>query len=329
MLSLGIYQNTLFKKLAIIVSDLPKLLKVLSDRNRLRILLLCRDNELSVSEIVEALNLSQPLVSKHLKIILSYNLVSVIEEGAFRYYKLNVFCEFFNLVKLSIESFVASDGSLNEDIARLDELRKVQSQECEKYFNSIAKDWEQTKSVLYPVDRVEKIILEIFESFDVGALLDVGTGTGRMLDLLKDEYHCALGIDNSREMLKLARNQLAINSNTKANVRYCDMYSIPYDEPTFDAVLFHLSLNYVRHPQKALQEGLRVLNPGGRVVIVDFLKMEGGDFSDFDSKRRAGLSEAEVIGWLKHSNFHIVNKNVVPAREAKLQILEAETPKLL
>ena len=133
----------------------------------------------------------------------------------------------------------------------------------------------------------------------VGELLDIGTGTGRILELFASQGASGVGIDSSREMLAVARANLARAGITRAYVRYGDMYHLPWAQPAFDTITVHQVLHFADDPAAVLAEAARVLRPGGRIVVADFARHDVERLREKFAHRRLGFADGEVSGWLR------------------------------
>ena len=171
------------------------------------------------------------------------------------------------------------------------------------YFRDNAARWDRIRSLHVDDGVVERVLLECLGQEPVGDLLDIGTGTGRMLELLADRVETGTGIDLSREMLAVARARLERAGLSHCSLRQGDMYQLPWPEESFDAVTIHQVLHYAEDPAQAVAEAARVLRPGGRVVIVDFAPHDLAGLRDEHAHRHLGFADAEVMRWLREAEL--------------------------
>ena len=191
--------------------------RALADPTRLRILGLLRAMELSVGELAQVLGQSQPRVSRHVKILADAGLAVRRKEGSWVFLGLGA-------KSRSAPVLDAIDAWANEepgdhwavaDIARLAAVRADRAAAAEAYFEARAAEWDAIRSLYAPESAVEDAIIALLEGTGIGALVDLGTGTGRMLELLGKQAVSAVGIDRSPEMLRLARAKLTAAPEVK------------------------------------------------------------------------------------------------------------------
>jgi ubiquinone/menaquinone biosynthesis C-methylase UbiE/DNA-binding transcriptional ArsR family regulator len=295
------------------------MLRAAGDSTRLRLLLLLREAELTVSELTQVLGQSQPRVSRHLKLLGDAGLLDRFKEGSWVFYRAADRGPGGTLG--TALAGLVEPGALEADRRRLAQIREARAATAAAFFKANAGEWERIRSLHAPDADVEAAILRLMESAPIESLLDAGTGTGRMLELLSPHIRRGVGIDVSPEMLAIARDRLAGASNCQ--VRLADVYRLPFPTGTadqgFDAVLFHQVLHYLDDPQAAVVDAARVLKAGGRMVIADFAPHELEFLRGELAHRRLGFSDREVQAW-----FHAAGLKMV-ATEA-IAPLTGETP---
>ncbi len=280
------------------------MLRAAGDGTRLRLLLLLLAAELTVSELTQIVGQSQPRVSRHLKLLCEAGLLERFKEGAWVLYRCAERGPESALARL-LDTIAdgAEDATIAADRRRLAQVRAARAETAAAYFRENAPRWEQIRSLHLPEQDVEKAVIELLRQQAPRDVLDAGTGTGRMLELLAPFIKRGVGIDQSPEMLALAREKLASAGATHCQVRRGDLYRLPFadgnPEQGFDAVIFHQVLHYLDDPQAALREAVRVLKPGGRILIVDFAP-HGLEFLRAEhAHRRLGFSDREVQAWFR------------------------------
>ena len=275
------------------------MLRAAGDPTRLRLLLLLRQAELTVSELIEIVGQSQPRVSRHLKLLGEAGLVERFKEGSW------VFCRAADRgtgAELSrVIAELADPQAQEADKARLDHVRKGRAAAAAAYFKSNAAEWERIRALHAPEKDVETAIARHLTAGKIESFLDAGTGTGRMLELIAPHAGRAIGIDVSPDMLAIARDRLLRGNIQNAQVRLGDTYRLLFPNGAagsgFDVVLFHQVLHYLDDPQHAVAEAARVMTPGGKILIADFTPHKEEFLRDEFAHRRLGFSDREVEGW--------------------------------
>lgn len=285
------------------MEQLLAMLRAAGDPTRLRLLLILREAELTVSELTQILGQSQPRVSRHLRLLCEAGLLQRFKEGSWVFYRAIDRGIRAQLVGTLATLASAEPEALEADRRRLAAVRETRAVAAAAYFKANATEWERIRSLHAPEQDVEAAIVQLFGSASVEALLDVGTGTGRMLELLAPQIRRGVGIDVSPDMLAIARDRLERAKANHCQVRLGDLYRLPFAdgaaEQGFDAALFHQVLHYLDDPQAAVGEAVRVLKPGGRVVVVDFAPHQLEFCRDELNHRRLGFSDEEVRSWFR------------------------------
>jgi ArsR family transcriptional regulator len=314
------------------------MLRAAGDGTRLRLLLLLMAAELTVSELTQIVVQSQPRVSRHLKLLCEAGLLERFKEGAWVFYRAAERGPAGQLARLlSANAEGAEDATIAADRRRLAQVRAARAETAAAYFRENAPRWEQIRSLHVPEQDVEKSIVGLLHGEALRDVLDAGTGTGRMLELLAPYIKRGVGIDQSAEMLALAREKLAGAGATHCQVRRGDLYRLPFadgdSEQGFDAVVFHQVLHYLDDPQAALREAIRVLKPRGRVLIVDFAPHELEFLRAEHAHRRLGFSDREVQSWFKAAGLKPLAAEALAPRSGSetltVMVWLAETPSLV
>lgn len=268
--------------------------RALADPTRLRIVMLVRDVELAVGELALILGQSQPRVSRHLKILADADLVERAKEGAW------VFVRFAPGDHvgpvLALLDIWAGDGAA--DRARLADVRDERAAAAAAYFATHAAAWDGIRSLHIPEAEVEAAIVALLGDRPVGRLLDIGTGTGRMIELLGADATSAIGVDRSPEMLRLARGRIEAAGLARAEVRHADMYALPRPDGSADTVVLHQVLHFADTPGAVVAEAARVAGTTGRVLVVDFAPHDREEFRARHAHARLGFDDGQIGGWM-------------------------------
>lgn len=301
------------------MDQLVTMLRAVGDATRLRLMLLLLQAELTVSELTEILGQSQPRVSRHLKLLCEAGLLQRFKEGAWVFYRAAERGAASELSEtLASLTDASEDATLIDDKRRLARVRAARAEEAGAYFKANAPQWEQIRSLHVPEQDVEHAVVSLLGEARLENVLDAGTGTGRMLELLAPHVAHGIGLDQSPEMLAIARDRLAKAGATHCQVRRGDVYRLPFadgDARTgFDAVIFHQVLHYLDDPQAALREAIRVAKPGARILIADFAPHELEFLRSQHAHRRLGFADSEVQGWFKTAGLKVLAAQALAPR---------------
>lgn len=282
------------------MQSVPEIFRSLADPTRLRIVTLLRAMELSVGELAQVLGQSQPRVSRHVKILIDAGLAERRKEGSWVFLSLGNARRVEPLFTL-LDRWTESEGEdpwAVADAARLAAVRSDRAAAAERYFASHAADWDELRTLHIAETEVEAAIARALGERSVGRLIDIGTGTGRMIELFGASAERAVGVDRSPEMLRLARVKLAQAGLASAELRQGDMYALPLASGSADTVILHQVLHYAQQPAAAVAEAARLLSTGGRLLIVDFAPHEREELRTRDAHARLGFADEAVLGWM-------------------------------
>ncbi|MES2988112.1 MAG: metalloregulator ArsR/SmtB family transcription factor [Pseudomonadota bacterium] len=272
--------------------------RALADSTRLRILALLRSMELSVGELAQVLGQSQPRVSRHVKILCDAGMAERRKEGSWVFVALGPDAK-VKPILAALDSWGEADHWTVADEARLAAVRADRASAAADWFESNAGQWDAIRSLHVADSEVEAAMAKALGAAPIGTLIDIGTGTGRMLELFAPQADHALGIDRSSEMLRLARAKLSERGLANAELRQADLYALPLSDGGADAAILHHVLHFAQQPGAAIGEAARVLAPGGRLLIADFAPHEREDLRQQDAHTRLGFSDEQVLGWFE------------------------------
>ena len=260
---------------------------------------------MSVRELTQILGQSQPRVSRHLKVLCEAGVLDRSQEGTSVYFRLAQKGEGAELARQLTGLLSRGDGDepTSLDRSRLEQVKRTRAEAAAAYFKANAAQWDQIRSLHVDETEVERALISDLTAEPVGDLLDIGTGTGRILEILSPHIGNGTGIDFSREMLALARTRLDRAGLRNCTLRQGDMYQLPWPEGSFDAAVIHQVLHYAEDPAAAIAEAARILRPRGRLAIVDFAPHELANLRDDHAHRRLGFDDSDVARWCRSAGL--------------------------
>lgn len=279
------------------LDDMVAVMKAVAEPSRLRLLAACAEGELTVSDLTRVVGQSQPRVSRHLKVLCDAGLMERFREGAYAMFRLAAQGTAADLAHRLVATLPVGDETLVLDRARLKAIRDERREAADAFFAANAERWDEIRSLHVPEGEVEAALRRLLPDGGIGQLVDVGTGTGRMLELLGPGAERAVGVDASRQMLAFARANLDRAGLRHCSVRLGDMYQLPLPTGAFDTAIVHMVLHFADQPGAAIAEAARVLKPGGRLVLVDFAAHDMEQLLAAQAHRRAGFEAAEIARW--------------------------------
>ncbi len=272
-------------------------LKAAAEPTRLRILVLLSSGELNVKDLTQVLGQSQPRISRHLKLLNEAGLVDRFREGSWVYFHISDASEGGRLALQLIAAVDPNDPVLKRDRERAETLKRDRESAAQTYFHEHAADWDRIRALHVDESEVEAAMRSALGPGPFRVLIDLGTGTGRTLELFAGTYARGLGIDANHAMLALARSNLARSGNTAAHVRHGDIYNLSLGDGAADAVVMHQVLHFLSEPGHAIAEAARLLVPGGRLLIVDFAPHEHEFLRDAHAHERLGFADGLIRKW--------------------------------
>jgi ArsR family transcriptional regulator len=285
------------------IEELLAALRAVGEPTRLRLLVLCSHGELTVSELAQILGQSQPRVSRHLKLMCEAGLLDRFREGSWVFYRISTGHGASALARHLVAVCGENEAPIALDLQRLAAIKRQRAERASAYFSENAPHWDRIRSLYVDEREVEAALIEIVGAAAPRDLLDIGTGTGRVIEILGPQIGQALGIDQSREMLAIARVNLERAGATNAMVRLGDMYQLPLPDASFDAVVIHQVLHYADRPAAVIAEAARVLRPNGVLVVVDFAPHLLEFLREEHAHHRLGFSDAEVADWCREAGL--------------------------
>lgn len=272
-------------------------LRAAAEPTRLRLLALCARSDLTVTELTHILGQSQPRVSRHLKLLCDAGLVERFREGAWAFFRVATAGTASELALALINQIPPEDPLASLDKTRLEAVRHQRAERASDYFRRNATQWDRIRGLHVDDGEVESELKRLLPPSDARDLIDIGTGTGRLLRIYGPHVRLAVGLDLSREMLSIARASLDRAGLRNCVLRHGDMYQLPWAGPEFDAATLHMVLHYAEDPRAVIAEAARVLRHGGRLIAVDFAPHDLERLRTEHAHLRLGISDAEVEAW--------------------------------
>ncbi len=293
------------------------LLKTLGHPDRLRILALLSQGELTVSELVQILELSQPRVTQYIKSLEQAGVVERMREGSWVFSRLKRGHGVSTAIVAATLAALPQDHSLlSADTKRLGQVRADRSRQAESFFASVANDQGQLGHEYLPQADIETALLDLLPDQSFERMVDLGTGTGRMLKLFAPHVRSGIGVDDSVEMLRVARHTLSDDAFTHVSVQQADLHDAPLKDGSADLVTLHQVLHFLEDPSRAVQEAARLLKPGGHLLITDFAAHELENYREDYAHRRLGFNQEDMAQFLGETGFTLMATRILPAPNA-------------
>ena len=293
-------------------------LKASAEDTRFRLLALLGEAELTVSDLIEILGQSQPRVSRHLRLLSEAGLIERFREGSWAFHRRVTEGPGAKLGQVLLDLIDPADRMLARDRERLNQVRAARASAAQAYFRKHARRWDELRKLHVAEAAVEAAIREALAGVRIESLLDLGTGTGRMLELFGPEISRGVGIDLNPEMLRIARANLERARLKHCSVRQGDIYNLSLGRDAFDVVIVHQVLHFLEDGGRAIREAARLLRPGGRLLVIDFAPHELEFLREEHAHRRLGFAEETVAQWMTAAGLDVVlHRTLVPERRSK------------
>lgn len=290
------------------------LLKALSEPTRLRLLLLCDKSDLTVSDLTNILSQSQPRLSRHLKILVEAGALRRLAEGQHVYFARNRETPFDGIVQALIDEVGGSSAGLRADEERLLATLEARAQLAQGYFNKHAAKWDEVRGNYNDDAQAERAFIEELAASDdalVSSFLDMGTGTGRILQQAAPYVEHGVGVDTNREMLAIARSRLADPAFRHLVVQEGNIYALPFEPDQFEAVGLYQVLHFLDDPSRAIKEAGRVLQCKGRLLLVDYARHQREELQRNHAHLWLGFSQDEMEAWFAMAKLRPVARTIV------------------
>jgi ubiquinone/menaquinone biosynthesis C-methylase UbiE/DNA-binding transcriptional ArsR family regulator len=287
-------------------------LKAAGEGTRLRLLMLIAEAELTVTDLTAILRQSQPRLSRHLRLLAEAGLVQRHREGSWAFFRLGERGGTGDIARALVARLDPDDPIIARDRERLGAVRAARTAAAQNYFRRHAAEWDRIRKLHVADAAVEEAIAAALDGAPIRALLDLGTGTGRMLELFANDIERGLGLDLSLDMLALARARLDRAGLRHCSVRHGDIYDLPLPQDSFDVVIIHQVLHFLDDSGRAIREAARVLRPGGRLLVVDFAPHDLEFLREEHAHRRLGFAAETVQQWLEAAGLDFVRQETLP-----------------
>lgn len=278
-------------------------LRAVAEPTRLRIIALLAAGELTVKDLTRILGQSQPRISRHLKLLHDAGLLTRVQEGSWVYFRLSEEAARGRLLESILGRIDTSAGEFERDRQRADELRTERFEHAQAFFASNAAEWDRLRALHVDEAEVERRLLDIISDEPCELLVDMGTGTGRMLEVLADRYERAIGVDTNQHMLAYARTRTEGVRFRNVQIRQGDICNLALAGGSAGAVVMHQVLHFLAEPDRAIAEAARILKPGGLLVIADFAPHEMENLREEFAHQRLGFSSDQMRAWFRKTGL--------------------------
>lgn len=307
------------------------IIRALADPTRLRILRLLAHIDLAVGELAQVLGQSQPRVSRHVAILCDSGLAERRKEGSWVFLRQAVSAAsarsldatVARLLEAAEEDDEIFAARCAEDRRHLAAIRSAREKSAADYFARHAGEWDRLRAMLTPAREVEQALCRALQDEPLGRLLDIGTGTGRIAELLLGQADHVVGFDRSPEMLRLARARLQDLPTGKWELQQGDFVALPLVAGSFDTLVLHQVLHYSPDPALPLAEAARVCAPGGRIAIVDLAAHEREELRERHAHARLGFTDEQMLEWLTANGFIPETPQTLPGQGLTTKIWTA------
>jgi len=292
-------------------------LRAAGEATRLRILALLARSELNVKDLTQILGQSQPRISRHLKLMAEAGLIGRFREGSWVFFRLADTGKEAPLAASIVANLDPADPVFARDRARAEAVTKARDEAAQNYFKEHAGEWDRIRALHVAEKEVEAAIDAALGEGPFSLLVDLGTGTGRMLELFAPRATRALGFDLSHDMLGYARMKLERAGLAQAQARHGDLYNVPLPDGAADAVILHQVLHFLDDPAAAIAEAARLLQPGGKLLVVDFAPHELEFLREQSAHRRLGFAPGQIKRWLQAAGLKVESqRDLAPSETA-------------
>lgn len=294
-------------------------LKAAGDDTRLRLLILLYETEHNVKDLTEILGQSQPRLSRHLKLLTEAGLIERFQEGSWVYYRRSKTGPAADLAAEIVKTANLLENHFIKDQRAAEKVMAKRANEAQNYFQTHAKDWDRIRSLYVREEKVEQAMQTMLGKSPINLLLDLGTGTGRILELFAQQFKTGIGIDINHEMLRHARARLDRLNLKSCELRHGDITNLKLKDAAADTIIMHQILHFFAEPREACKEAARLLKPGGQLMIVDFAPHTQEQLRKDFAHQRLGFEENQIWTWLKNAGLKSSKFKLLPNKKTNLK----------
>jgi ubiquinone/menaquinone biosynthesis C-methylase UbiE/Fe2+ or Zn2+ uptake regulation protein len=301
-------------------------LRAAGEETRLRILALVAEAELTVSDLTEILDQSQPRISRHLKLLAEAGLLDRFREGSWAFYRTAEDDALAAIAQALVSRLDPTDPVILRDRHKLAQVRGARAAAAQAYFRRHAAEWDRIRRLHVADEAVEAAMRDALADRPFRSLLDLGTGTGRILEVFGPQIERGLGIDMSLDMLLVARDRLERAGLKHCSVRQGDIYDVNVPEGSFDVVVIHQVLHFLDDGARAIRAAAKALRPQGRLLVVDFAPHDLEFLREEHAHRRLGFAPETVSQWIGAAGLSVEGHRTLapepqgPAHEPEAKI---------
>lgn len=288
-------------------------LRAVAEPTRLRLVALLGREELTVTEVSRVIGQSQPRASRHLRLLVAAGVLERAPEGNFVYYRLAEQSAAAGLAHRLASLTPASDPIVAADLAALERVRMARIDAATAYRSAHADELDGLRELYVGEAAVERALLDmLIGEGPIGRLLDIGTGSGRILELLAPHTEQSVGLDLDHDMLQLARAALGEAQLSRAAVRHGDLHRPPFEAGSFDVAVMHHVLHLLDDPGAAISDAARLLRPGGRLLVADFATHDLERLRSVHGHRCLGIADDEMLSWAVEAGLEVESERTLP-----------------
>lgn len=292
------------------MASLIKAIRLLGDEGRLRLLRLLEREELSVAELQDILGMGQSRISMQLAQLKQAGLVEVRRAGQKSLYSLAPAVH--ETVRQLLQQSAAEIAEAAQDDRALALILNKRKDRIRSHFDELAGRFGRN----YVPGRSWKGLAEmLLKLMPPQVIADLGAGEGTLALLLAQRAQRVIAVDSSEKMVEYGAEVARRNGVANLEYRLGDLEELPIGDGEVDISLLHQSLHHALHPETAVCEAVRILRPGGRLVVMDLLKHRFEEAREMYADVWLGFSEVELLDLLTRGGLTEIDVAVVHREE--------------